>query len=317
MKKSSPLIALWCCVAAISARGQSLGPEFVGDYSISSLGSAPGLPANYGGLVFKTDDPDTILIGGAANGGSGAIYALGVIRDSGTNSIVGFTGPAVFYASAPGIDGGLAYMPNGTLVYTAYPSNQIGQVKNGSVSPDKVSDATVLGIAPSVGSLALVPAGFAGAGSLKVASYSASRVYDVAYSPDGTGTYDFATATETTQITGGVEGMVYIKGGSGGNAGFSADSMLVAEYIAGKIGAYELDSAGNPIASTRRDFITGLGGAEGAAIDPLTGDFLFSTFGGGNQIVKVTGFLVPEPGQAALLFSGILVFIARRRRRKV
>lgn len=94
-------------MAVISALGQSLGPEFVGDYSFSSLGSVPGLPANYGGLVFKADDPDTILIGGAANGGSGAIYALGVIRDSGTNSIVGFTGPAVFYASASGIDGGL------------------------------------------------------------------------------------------------------------------------------------------------------------------------------------------------------------------
>ena len=34
-------------------------------------------------------------------------------------------------------------------------------------------------------------------------------------------------------------------------------------------------------------------GAEGAAIDPLTGDFLFSTFGGGNQVIVVQGFLDP------------------------
>lgn len=28
-------------------------------------------------------------------------------------------------------------------------------------------------------------------------------------------------------------------------------------------------------------------------IDPLTGDFLFSTFGGGNQVVVVQGFAIP------------------------
>ena len=42
--------------------------------------------------------------------------------------------------------------------------------------------------------------------------------------------------------------------------------------------------------ATRRDFITVLEGAEGAAIDPLTGDFLFSTFGGGHRIIVVRGF---------------------------
>ena len=43
------------------------------------------------------------------------------------------------------------------------------------------------------------------------------------------------------------------------------------------------------------NFITGLSGAEGAFIDPLTGDFLFSTFGG-NRVILVTGFAVSEPG---------------------
>jgi len=54
-----------------------------------------------------------------------------------------------------------------------------------------------------------------------------------------------------------------------------------------------------------------------ARIDPLTGDFLFSTFGGGNHIVQVTGFnsSVPEPGTIAMLGLGVIgLGIARRRR---
>jgi hypothetical protein len=40
--------------------------------------------------------------------------------------------------------------------------------------------------------------------------------------------------------------------------------------------------------------MTGLSGAEGAALDPLTGDFLFSTFGGGSRVIEVRGFAVPK-----------------------
>ena len=36
--------------------------------------------------------------------------------------------------------------------------------------------------------------------------------------------------------------------------------------------------------------MTGLGGAEGGTRDPVTGDFLFSTFGGGDRVLVVRGF---------------------------
>jgi hypothetical protein len=40
--------------------------------------------------------------------------------------------------------------------------------------------------------------------------------------------------------------------------------------------------------------VTGLTGAEGALIDPVTGDFLFSTFGGGDKVIRISGFEAPS-----------------------
>ena len=98
--------------------------------------------------------------------------------------------------------------------------------------------------------------------------------------------------------------------------------MLVSEYSADNVAAYELDADGNPIPGTRVDFITGLTGAEGAAIDPLTGDFLFSTFlVEDSRLIVVQGFVpppppvVPEPSSLMLLAAGLagLLGFARRR----
>ena len=69
--------------------------------------------------------------------------------------------------------------------------------------------------------------------------------------------------------------------------------MLVSEYGSGRVAAFEVDADGDPLVATRRDFITGLSGAEGAFVDPVTGDFLFSTFGGGDRVIVVRGFAPP------------------------
>ena len=118
--------------------------------------------------------------------------------------------------------------------------------------------------------------------------YSTALFYDVTLTPDGNGTYNLSNPVLTASGVGtGPEGFAYVPAGS---PNFTAPSMVVAEYGAGTVSAFEVDNQGNPIVSTRRVMITGLGGAEGAFIDPGTGDFIFATYGGANQVVVVRGF---------------------------
>lgn len=269
-----------------AAQAQVVNPAFGGCYDVRSLGTPANVPTALGGITFKPGDPNTILVGGGANGSGGAIYAVPVTRDLG-GAINGFAGPGVLYSTAPNIDGGLAFGPGGVLFFTRYSTHAIGQIKPGSTVPDKSVSLVGSGIANSTGALQFVPPGYPGAGQLKVASYNAGTWHSVGYTPDGTGTYDFGPFSPALTISGGPEGIVYVQPG---NPGFTQFSVLISEYSSGRVSAYEVDANGDPIVSTRRDFITGLSGAEGGTRDPATGHFLFSTFGGGNRILVVTGF---------------------------
>jgi hypothetical protein len=271
------------------------------NYSFTSLGNVPDVPANYGGINFLAGDPNTLLIGGAANTANGAIYQIGLTRD-GNNRITGFSGPATLYATAPFIDGGLAYGPTGVLFATTYSNNNILQYKPGSTTPDKAIDLTSLGVASSTGSLQFVPTGFAGAGGFRIYSYSSGDYYTADLVADGTGTFDIANVNLITNTGGGPEGVVFVPLGS---PLFPNPAVLVSEYQAGMVRAYDLDANGHPDPATRRDFVTGLSGAEGALIDPLTNDFLFSTFGSGSELVVVSGFAaVPEPS-TMIMVAGV------------
>lgn len=286
------------------AHALAVGVDFAADYTVASLGSVAGLPTNYGGLTFLNNN--TLLIGGAANGAAGSLYTVGVVRDA-NNHVTGFAGSAVRFGGANGAvgefnDGGVGFGPNGVLFTSRWPVNGLGQTKPGSTNEDKIIDLGALGVASSHAAFAIVPVGFAGAGQIKLVSWSGGQFYSASLTPDGNGTFDITGLTQvdvdTTTIgidnlPGGPEGFVYIDGANDGFNGI--DSMLISDYSSGRVSAYEIDGNGNPILSSRRDFITGLTGAEGAAIDPLTGDFLFSTFGGANQVVVVQGFLVPPP----------------------
>lgn len=293
MNKTRSLVTMVFAIAFASTHqltvAQTIAPAFATDYSFVDLGSAAGVPANYGGLTLKSGDPNTLLLGGAANGGNAAVYAIGVVRDS-NNHIIAFSGSATIFSTAPNIDGGLACGPGGVLFYTAYPINQLGEIKPGSTTPDKTIDLNALGVSSSVGTVQFVAAGFPDAGGIRIASYNGGGFYSGTLSSDGAGTFNLSGITLRATTGSGPDGILYVPSGA---PGFTGPSMLISEYGANRISAYDLDSNGIPVPASRRDFMTGLSGALGAFTDPLTKDFLFSTYGGSNRVIAVRGFVVP------------------------
>jgi hypothetical protein len=87
----------------------------------------------------------------------GEIYKVPVLRAS-NNQIIGF-GSATPYSTAPYIDGGLAFGPDGTLFFTEWPVNKIGEILEPCsplCSPAGTIDLAGL-VASSVGTIGVVP----------------------------------------------------------------------------------------------------------------------------------------------------------------
>ncbi|KAA0216796.1 MAG: hypothetical protein DYG94_05965 [Leptolyngbya sp. PLA3] len=274
-------------LCAGSAHSQlMIDPYYSCAYEYSDLGAPAGVPQLLGGLVFKDGDPDTLLIGGAANGGAGAIYQIAVVRDA-ESHVIGFSGAGTQFAPASYIDGGLCYGPDGVLFYSRYSMNHIGQILPGQTSTARDDDLYALGFSGSVGAFMLVPPGSPGAGRFKIFPYNSSVWHDATLSPDGNGTFQISAPTNSIPLGGGPEGIVYIEAGA---SLFPNGGVLISEYGSGAVTSYEIDANGDPVPGTRRLFLTGLSGAEGGTRDPVSGDFLFSTFGGVGRVVVVRGF---------------------------
>ncbi len=309
MKPSRPLLFITCALVVLALSPSlfataTIAPYYSSNYTLVDLGLIPSIPDPFGGLNVVAGNYNMLLLGGDANGSGGLFYTVPVTRGAG-NHIVSFGTPTPLGTAGAYNDGGLAYGPGGVLFYTRYPTNEVGEIKPGSTADDKIVDLSALGIVSSTGALNFVPAGYPGAGHLKISSWAGGEWYDVSFASDGSGTYDLTSATYINSYPGGPEGFIYVPHGS---PLFPGDNLLMAEYSADTVGAYLVDSNGDPILGSRQDFILGLVGAEGAFTDPITGDFLFSTFISGSEIYEVQGFapIVPEPGSLALLGAGVL-----------
>lgn len=277
---------------APAALAQSVQPPFNAYYEAVDLGQLPGI-SNYGGIAFLPNDPNTLLVSAYQ---SGEIRAVPLIRDA-QGRIAGF-GPSTQHATVGGNDGGLAFGPGGVLFFTWYGPNRLGQIEPGSTTADRVIDLQPLGVIGSVGACAFVPAGRSGAGRFKLATYGGSVWYDVTLAPDGSGTYSIVSLSAPIQIQGGPEGIVYPPLGSP----LLSTSVLVAEWNAG-IAAYSTDANGDPLPNTRQLVMTGLSANGGGAIDPVSGDILFT--GGGGRLAalrlgatcgSITSYGQPSPG---------------------
>jgi hypothetical protein len=270
---------------AAAPAAQTVLPPFNDHYQVHDLGQMPGV-FNYAGLAFLPGNPNVLLTSAYQ---SGQVRAVPLVRDAQGHVTGCFASTP--YETVGGTDGGLAFGPNGVLFFTWYGANRLGQILPGGNVANRVDDLAPLGVAGSVGACAFVPAGRNGAGRLKLASYSGSQWYDVALVADGTGTFAPQAIQNTAHIQGGPEGMLYPPA----SAPLLGNHVLVAEWNAG-IAVYQTDGNGDPLANTRQPFLDGLSGNAGGAIDPVTGDFLFSGNGGRLVTIEATAVCGPIVG---------------------
>ena len=325
MRTRATLVGILLSIVLISARATLaapiVDPIFSGSYTLTDLGPVPGLPAPYGGLTTALGDTSTLVIGGLANHLGGGLFTIGLVRD-GSGHITGYSGAATPFGPVGEYnDGGVVYGPGGVLFAAQWPVNNLGQTAPGSTDEDRVDDLAPLGVGGGgPGGLTFVPATHPGAGQFKLVTWSAGDWYTLGLAPDGSGTFDIVSTTLETTLGGGPEGIAYIPIGS---PLFPNPSVVVSEWSANTVGVYDVDANGDPVVATRRTFLSGLTGAEGAFIDPVTGDFLFSTFGAGtDRVFRVSGFVppppppVPEPTTLLLFGTGLAAVGLRRYRRK-
>lgn len=285
MKLLFPVVAASALACALGA--QAIQPPFQTSYTYTDLGSVANVPGPYGGVVFQRNDPSKLLISGGANSVNGAIYEVSVSRDS-AGRVNGIGTNATVVAYAPEIDGGLAFAPNGVLMYTTYPTNQLCEILPGHTTASRTIALGPLGVGVSTGTLTFVPAGFPGAGQLKIASYDQSTVHGFTIAPDAQGTYGLTAVNGPAQVVGNPEGLLYCPPGSSQIPDWSY--MIVSEYGSGDVALYHVDAVGNPQIATRQVLMNGLLGACGACTDPISGDLVFVTFGGGDRVVTLHGF---------------------------
>ena len=122
-RAAAPALSAALLLLTPLASGQTIQPPYDAVYTLSNLGSVASLPTPYGGLAFLPGNPNVLVIGGAANVATGALYSIGVVRNA-QSHITGFTGTAALFSEGQFNDGGVVFGPSNVLFYTRFPNNE-------------------------------------------------------------------------------------------------------------------------------------------------------------------------------------------------
>ena len=140
---------------------------------------------------------------------------------------------------------------------------------------------------------------------MKLVSWGGGGWYHCEFAPDANGTFNITSASLRATI-GGPEGIAFVPPDS---PVFQPNSVLIVQYGYSKVVTAPLDANGDPIMAQSQDFIRDLPQASGACIDPVTGDFLFDTWGGSSEVTRVSGFATTDT--SSVVHSGAMGFPGR------
>jgi hypothetical protein len=276
-----------------------LAPPFDTLYTVYDLGPVPGVPNPLGGAVVKAGDPSRLWIAGASERPEGAIYEIEVERDA-CGHIIGWRGTATQVAATPYVDANLVYLRSDLLIYTEWPRFNVSQLPAGASAPAATTDLRTIGLPATgdqgPGGIGLVPPGLAAAGQLRLVTWPVGAWVHAAATPGPLWTLTSVTQTQTLPNNPG--GFAYVPAGS---PGFATQAIIVAEWRQSgtaddRVAVYDADAQGDPIVSTRREFMRAFPRPWGAYFEPVTGDYLFLSWGlGTDRVYVVQGFVPPPP----------------------
>lgn len=278
-------------------------------------GSSVSVAGNLGGMLFSGDGQTLYVVGNSETSYS-ALYAVPLTRDPVTKEVTDM-GPAanvtVVFNGAPGIaglDAGWEIGPGGTLFYTYWSANYLGERPGGVSGAETLYSMGDISLPSSVAGLAFSPYiqdANTNFGVMQVSVWGGNRtLYNIPLTPLGGGLFQpqgpEVFVNLPRQGTGAIQ---YVPSGP-----LQGDMMYV-NWDYGEIVILEIDDAtGLPIDDTTgvptkgtssprtQRFASGLGvGPWGLEFDPLTNDFFVSTWGGSpsNTVIQIGGKGLPPP----------------------
>ena len=273
-----------------------------------------GIPGPLGGLLFSADG-NLLYVVGASETATSALYAVPVTRDPSTGDVTAL-GPAAAVTkvfdgtpSTPGLDTGFEVGPAGTLFYTYWSSNRLGERSGGTGGAETQFSMGTVGVPSSVAGMTFSPhrtdpgTGF---GRMQVSSWQGANLYEVPLTPAGGGIFTPGAVTLfVTLPQQGTGAIQYVPSGP------LAGNLMYVNYNFGEVRLLTIDAAtglpvdkgsGQPTLGTANPvdsrFALGLGvGPWGLEFDPRTNDFFVATFRGdpANSIVQIGGAGFPPP----------------------